>query len=127
MSVLHTPHKTVRFADGSVGEVLKAVGVASYCSCAAKHEPKPLRFVWHHLLPVACGGKSTPDNLVMACDNCHYTIHALLTTLKNGGGTIKYPLSRYKNTLRYNLALQGYTAAVAAGTVDKIPNEGGGE
>src|SRR4029077_1447055 len=79
MSVLHTPLKTVRFADGSLGEALKGVGVASYCQCAADHTPKPLRFVWHHILPVTCGGKSVPANLVMACDNCHYAIHSLMT------------------------------------------------
>src|SRR3954462_8734879 len=126
VNVLHTPHKLVRFADGSVGEALKSVGVASYCQCCVEHRPKPLRFVWHHILPVVCGGRSTNVNLVMACDNCHFTMHALMTALKNSGGTLRYPLARYIGTLRYEHALQGYTAAVNLGTVDKIPNEGGG-
>ena len=52
-------------------------------------------------------------------------MHALMTALKNNNGVLKYPLSRYHNTLRYEHALQGYTAAVNLGTVDKIPNEGG--
>lgn len=125
MSVLHTPAKTVQFADGSLGEVLKGIGVASYCACSVEHRPKPLRFVWHHILPVACGGTSTSQNLVMACDNCHFTMHALMTALKNSGGKLRYPLARYIGTLRYEHALQGYTAAVNMGTLDKMPNEGG--
>ena len=85
------------------------------------HRPKPLRFVEHHVLPQVCGGKTEPANLAGLCDSCHYTVHALLYQLKLNGST--YKLSQGTRKQRA-LAYRGYTAAVAAGTVDRIPDEG---
>jgi len=65
-----------------------------------------------------CGGKSTPDNQVGLCDSCHYSVHALLHGLKMG-----QPMRRGTRQQRA-LAVRGYNAAVTAGTVDKIPDEG---
>jgi len=30
----------------------------------------------HHIKPVALGGKSTPDNLITLCSECHEYIHS---------------------------------------------------
>jgi hypothetical protein len=92
---------------------LEAVGLTRY------HYPRPMRFVWHHILPQACGGKSTKTNLIAVCDNCHYATHILMWYLANGGipVTVKYSRAQLR------LAQQGYQAAVAAGTVSKMPKE----
>jgi len=82
------------------------------------HRPQPLRYVIHHVLPQVCGGKTTPDNTVGLCDSCHYSVHALLYQLKQG-----QKLTRGTRQQKA-LAVKGYNAAVAAGTVDKIPDEG---
>ncbi|MGV0042001.1 HNH endonuclease [Mycobacterium colombiense] len=87
------------------------------------HTPKPLRYVWHHVLPRVCGGQTVPANLASVCDVCHYGIHVLLHELaKNGGKLVDH--WHLGGTGRYEIALRGYQAAVAAGTVSKIPNEG---
>jgi HNH endonuclease len=128
MNVLHEPKMLVKFdSTGALGERLAGVGTAQYCACSTHHEPTPLRYVWHHILPVACGGTTITANLVSVCDSCHYGIHVLLTQLKKNGGSLHVPYSRFRPTVRYHYAVQGYQAAVAAGTVDKIPNEGGSE
>lgn len=58
--------------------------------------------------------------------NCHYATHALLHDLKVHGG--KFTIAaKLRNHRRAALAQQGYKAAVAAGTVDLIPNEGASE
>lgn len=102
-------------------EVIEGLGTATACSISANHTPAPLRYVWHHILPQACGGKSTLANTVMLCDSCHYAIHALLYQLKLHG---KVTPNRRNNPRRIEYAQQGYSAAVAAGTVAHIPNEG---
>jgi len=97
-------------------------GVGQASRCAASRtlfgSHRPSRFVWHHIQPQATGGKTEPANLVSLCDNCHYSVHAVLWALAHGesgpGG-----LSRRVRAL----AQQGYAAAVAAGTVAKIPHE----
>jgi hypothetical protein len=99
---------------------LPGFGYATRCECARFHYPKPMRFVWHHKLPQEAGGPTTADNLIQVCDSCHYTIHRLLWMLAKGQ-TILPALKRGK---RYTAAMEGYQAAVAAGTVGKIPNEG---
>jgi hypothetical protein len=104
-------------------EFYSVVGKATSCRCSAEHNPVPLRFVWHHILPEACGGGSTSDNLVNVCDNCHFGIHALMSDMKNNNGTL-VKFKRFAGTMRHHLAIAGYQRAVAAGTVDKIPNEG---
>ena len=103
---------------------LEGFGMAPRCQASMHHTPVPLRYVWHHIQPRVCGGPTTAANLVSVCDCCHYSIHALLWATKVGGGTISGPLSRLADTRRGQLAARGYAAAVAAGTVDQIPNEG---
>lgn len=99
---------------------LPNVGYATRCEVVDKHWPRPLRYVWHHILPQQAGGPTTPTNLAQLCDNCHYAVHHLMWMLKEGAAIP----GGMKRSRRYHLALQGYQAAVAAGTVDRIPNEG---
>jgi 5-methylcytosine-specific restriction endonuclease McrA len=94
---------------------------ATSCDIARYHRPTPLRFVMHHIMPQVCGGKTEPANLTGLCDSCHYTVHALLYQLKLNGPEHKL----VDGTRRQKaLAMRGYLAAVAGGTVDKIPDEG---
>jgi hypothetical protein len=95
---------------------------ATKCEAARYHRPKPYRFVIHHVLPQVCGGKSTLDNTVGLDDSCHYTIHAILWELKKNGGRLD--LVKIGTRKQRDLAVRGYLAAVEAGTVDKIPDEG---
>ena len=104
-------------------EMLPGFGKATNCQLYKLHRPAPLRFIWHHILPQTCGGQSVQDNLSQLCDSCHYAVHAMLYDLKvHQGAFISF--SKYQKTPRAVLAYQGYEAAVAAGTVDKIPQEG---
>lgn len=98
---------------------LPGVGKATHCEVAGYHRPRPLRYVFHHILPEACGGKSEPDNLVQTCDTEHYAIHRLLWLLANGG----IPRGTGGTRKQRALAERGYQAAVAAGTTGKIPKE----
>lgn len=93
---------------------------ASKCQAGAqlKHHTA-LRFVWHHILPQVCGGKSEAANLAELCDNCHYAVHEVLWGLAHGA-----PPSREATTVQFQLAKVGYDLAVAAGTQGKIPREG---
>jgi len=104
-------------------EFLSGFGKATHCQLYNLHRPVPLRFIWHHILPQTCGGTSTSANLSQLCDSCHYAVHAMLYDLKVHGGTLQ-AFSKFAKSPRAVLAQQGYTAAVAAGTVDKIPQEG---
>ena len=100
---------------------LPMVGRASKCEVSDSHRPEPMRYIWHHVLPKTCGGRSVSANLVALCDNCHFGVHALLYQMKVNGIVTQ---SSINNRARVKLAIQGYQAAVVAGTVDKIPNEG---
>lgn len=91
---------------------------ATKCELAIYHRPKPLRFVWHHVLPLACGGKPTPDNMIQVCDNCHYAVHRVMWQLAHGG--IVTPGSRKQEAT----ARLGYNQAVAVGAQALIPREG---
>lgn len=104
-------------------EFIAGIGKASYCRCTSYHNPVPLRFVWHHIMPEACGGSSKSSNLASVCDNCHYGIHAIMSDLKNNNGQLM-KFKSFAGTIRHHLAVSGYQQAVAAGTADKIPNEG---
>lgn len=104
-------------------QFLASVGRATSCACVGDHRPAPLRYVWHHILPEVCGGKSSKDNLVSVCDNCHYGIHAMLYDLKLHGPPLR-TYGRFAGTKRAQIALEGYAAAAQAGVVDKIPSEG---
>ena len=96
---------------------------ATNCVAAPHHTPVPLRFVFHHVLPLAAGGLTTSANLVSVCDSCHYAIHAMLYEMATNAGELT-TLKKFKGTPRWALAAQGYTRALAAGTVGKLPNEG---
>lgn len=95
------------------------MGKATTCQVAKYHQPRPVRFVWHHIQPQEAGGQTVPENLVQLCDSCHYTVHHLLYQLyKTGELPVEAP---YKAR---DLAREGYARCVAAGTQAKIPNEG---
>ena len=97
-------------------------GVGKAQRCEASRLPfahRPARWVWHHILPQACGGKTVPENLAALCDNCHYATHAALYALATTG---KIPPGFTRGVRK--LAQQGFEAAQAAGTTAKIPREG---
>lgn len=77
-----------------------------------------LRFVWHHILPQVCGGKTVSSNLAELCDNCHYAVHAVMYALSRGATPPKAATGQ-----QFDLAKQGYDLAVKAGTQGKIPKE----
>ena len=92
---------------------------ATKCVVSVSHSPRPLRFVWHHVQPHEAGGPTTPANLIEVCDSCHYTIHRLLWQLARG-----LPVQKAPRAAQLAYARRGLAACEAAGTVDKIPNEG---
>lgn len=104
------------------GTLVAGRGKASYCQVADYHQPVPIRFVWHHILPLACGGRSTNDNLVQCCDSCHFAIHRLMSDLLAGNGSF-VEFKRFANSTRAIWALTGYKLAVAAGTQANLPRE----
>lgn len=104
-------------------EFLEGVGRATSCQLGKQGRTHlALRFVWHHILPQACGGKTEPANLASLCDSCHYSVHILMWYLANGG--IPATVTGTKRQLA--LAASGYEQAVAAGTANKIPKEAAG-
>lgn len=100
--------------------VVDGLGRATTCQAYGAHRPVPLRFVWHHILPQVCGGKTEAANLASVCDSCHYSIHIILWQMANN-----VPLSKAAKG-QLALAKQGYDLAVSAGTVGKIPKEASG-
>ena len=111
---------SVHGPDGHTHDVyLAEVGHATSCVCVENHRPTPERYVWHHVLPKTCGGRSTKDNLVSLCDTAHYAIHAAMWDLAQGR-----PLNPHENPFIRRMAQRGYSEAVAAGTVGRIPNPG---
>lgn len=94
------------------------------------HRPVPLRFVWHHVQPEETGGPTEDANLIQLCDSCHYTIHRLLWILRlQHDGTPLTPAQAAElvappRRAQLGYAQQGFAACLAAGTADKIPNEG---
>ena len=107
---LHSGHEALTFVEG--------LGPAQECAAVKEHRPRPLRHIWHHILPQACGGKTVVTNLVSLCDNCHYAIHVLLWQLGQGES-----IDGHINHFQRKIAQQGYEAAVVAGTVSLIPKE----
>ncbi len=83
------------------------------------HRPAASRFVVHHIQPQVAGGKSVPENQIVLCDNCHYTIHNLMYSMATG-----IPPKIKGTREQRKIAEQGYNACVISGTVHKIPNEG---
>lgn len=111
-------HTDLTYVDG--------LGHASNCSAYGMHRPRPLRFIWHHVLPAVCGGPTNAANLVSLCDTCHYSVHALMYLLAGNAGQTSaiHGWSRLGTKTQRQLALRGYADAVRLGTVDKIPDEG---
>ena len=103
---------------------LPSFGTANKCEISQHHTPVPLRYVWHHILPQTCGGKTIAANLIEVCDNCHYGIHALLYSMKLNNGKVDSKYSHLIGSQRYNVAKAGYQAALDTNTVSQIPNEG---
>jgi hypothetical protein len=99
---------------------LPGVGKATTCEAYGTHRPQPLRFVWHHVLPQACGGKTERDNLVSLCDGCHYSCHVIMWLFGHGGLLGGTP---HGTKGQRAIAQRGYDEALAAGTADKIPKE----
>jgi 5-methylcytosine-specific restriction endonuclease McrA len=89
------------------------------CPIVKKHSPIPLRYVKHHILPQACGGRTVVANLVTLCDTCHYAIHHLMYCLAR---SLPLPASHSKEHLVY--AVRGYEEALALGTAHLMPDEG---
>jgi hypothetical protein len=103
-----------------VSGVLEIPGFPKPTSCriTTAHNPVPLRFVLHHVQPAEAGGPTVAENLADVCDSCHYSAHRVMWEMAKG-----LPVEKvHRNILK--LAKTGYDACVAAGTVDKIPNEG---
>jgi HNH endonuclease len=108
-----------------MNELLSFAGTrADHCDgyAGARHKPTPMRFVWHHILPLICGGNTVAANLVQLCDSCHITTHWLLHRLKLG-----LPMGVHGTAATRTLAATGYGYATLLGTVHLIPFEGGPE
>jgi hypothetical protein len=97
---------------------IAGVGHADHCQISVTHRPRTLRFVWHHICPKVCGGKTDMSNLIAVDDSCHYSIHILMWQLAN-----KQPLPHRINRQQLDLAMRGYQEALAAGKADLIPKE----
>jgi hypothetical protein len=95
---------------------IEGMGMATTCQAARYHSPKPLRFVWHHIFPLACGGRTEVTNLVQVCDSCHASVHLMMWQIANGGLVVDRP-----NAAQLTLARQGWQAAEAAGRAADIP------
>lgn len=54
------------------------------CTVHGYHYPTPLRTVKHHIVPQEYGGPTTPENLLLVCDNGHYAIHAIQDAMLAG-------------------------------------------
>lgn len=109
--------------------LLTVPGLGRASSCAgytSAHRPRPLRYVWHHVLPQVAGGKTNKANLVSLCDSCHYSVHVLLWRLARANGDVP-GWNRMGTAPQRDYARRGYDAAVAAGTAARIPNEGAAE
>jgi hypothetical protein len=98
---------------------LPGFGKATRCQASGSHNPRPMRFVWHHIQPAEAGGATVAGNLVQVCDSCHYTIHRLLWQMATGA--LVQPAPRQAQLA---LAAAGYKACVSAGTVAQVPIEG---
>lgn len=103
---------------------------ATQCVASGTHNPKPLRYVWHHIQPRETGGLTDAANLVQVCDSCHYSIHRIMWVMaqiaqqKPVTDAQRAVITKPPRKTHYVLAGKGYEACVAAGTVAQIPNEG---
>lgn len=90
----------------------------SRCSAATYHSPKPLRYVWHLILPAVCGGTYDPSNMVELCDGCRASVMVLMGQIAAGRVTVDRP-----NRRQLALARQGFRLAEEAGRTGDIPRE----
>ena len=105
---------------------------AAQCEIGRYHEPRPVRFVWHHIQPHEAGGPTTAENLIQVCDSCHYTIHRLLwafrcQSLLGSAGLSPEQVALLASPPRrrqLTVAWKGFHGCQEAGTVANIPNEG---
>jgi Cys-tRNA synthase (O-phospho-L-seryl-tRNA:Cys-tRNA synthase) len=97
---------------------LEGIGHADHCQVSVTHRPRTYRYIWHHILPQVCGGKTESPNLVSLDDSCHYTIHILMWNMANN-----VLLPPHVNRQQLDLAMRGYQEAIAAGTAGRIPKE----
>lgn len=101
------------------------------CVITPAHSPAPVRYVLHHIQPHEAGGPTVAENLIGVDDNCHYSIHWLMWILAcQALGRPVTPdmlgmLARPPRRAQLTYAQQGFAACQAAGTVAKIPDEGG--
>lgn len=51
------------------------------CTNWIEHHPTPARIIWHHTVPLSCGGLTNLENCVGVCDNCHISLHRILWEL----------------------------------------------
>lgn len=79
----------------------------NHCTVHGYHWPPPTRTVKHHIQPLEYGGKSVATNIVLVCDNGHYSIHEALDALLAGEEPPK--VTRHEMAL----ARQGYEAVSA--------------
>ena len=111
-------------AAGRAGEPRTQVNGVTATACqfgGQEGHHTALRFVWHHILPQVCGGKSVKANLAELCDNCHYAVHRVMWDLAHGITPAKAATAQ-----QFALASVGYNLAVQAGTQGKIPKESAG-
>lgn len=52
-----------------------------HCTIHGYHWPPINRTVKHHIIPQEWDGPTTPENLLLVCDNGHYNIHLYLEAL----------------------------------------------
>ena len=54
------------------------------------------RLVLHHIVPVSWGGKSTPENCITLCKDCHEKTHKKLTKYLNRSKLLEYLKPHYE-------------------------------
>jgi hypothetical protein len=107
-----------------------AAPVGAVCSCVARHDPDPGRWLeYHHRWPIYLGGPVNGPR-VWLCATAHNLVHAAVNVLvKADPVRVGVPVpGRYAllapgrlNTLTYGLAVEAYHSWVAAGrSVPKI-------
>jgi hypothetical protein len=84
-----------------------------HCQCVMDHNPEPLELEHHHILPLAMGGETTPENMAWICPTAHTNVHEILRLMLKSPEEMTYtkakaiwdrPVNRYC----FNLALEGY-------------------
>lgn len=87
------------------------------CRCCGLNSKSGLYIgimVYHHIIPVYCGGPDTVDNGLTLCANCHITLHNYLfgKVHVNKEGLSDKEIQIYKNIFKYgNIALEAQKKA----------------